>query len=237
MATKQATAAPTRSHLSLKGSTAIVHEFFSYSLQSILYQRELYPPEDFKAVKKYGLQILVATDEELQEYLEKSMAQIKQWLEQGSIERLVVAIIEKGSGEVRERWQFDVQVTAKGTDEAQDGKENVNPVASSAPVTTKGKKEGKQKTDADVRAEIAAIIKQITASCTFLPLLDEECAFQILAYTKSTAPVPDEWVISSPQLIDEKKAEQVRLRSFSTAVHRVEAMVAYRRDVEDEDGE
>ena len=126
MATKQATAAPTRSHLSLKGSSAIVHEFFSYSLQSILYQRELYPSEEFKTVKKYGMQILVATDEELQEYLTRSMAQVQEWLQNGAIERLVVAIVEKGTGEVRERWQFDVQVTGTGTDEdtAAQGKEN-----------------------------------------------------------------------------------------------------------------
>lgn len=32
-----------------------------------------------------------------------------------------------------------------------------------------------QKTDAQVKAEIAAIIKQITASCTFLPMLEEPC--------------------------------------------------------------
>lgn len=32
-----------------------------------------------------------------------------------------------------------------------------------------------QKTDAQVKAEIAAIIKQITASCTFLPVLEEPC--------------------------------------------------------------
>ncbi len=55
-------------------------------------------------------------------------------------------------------------------------------------------------------------------------------SFQILAYTSTAAPIPSEWAVSAPQLIDESKAEQVRLRSFSTAVHRVEAMVAYRRD-------
>lgn len=32
-----------------------------------------------------------------------------------------------------------------------------------------------QKTDAQVKAGIAAIIKQITASCTFLPMLEEPC--------------------------------------------------------------
>ncbi len=215
MGTKQAVQAPTRSHLSLKGSSSMVHEFFAYSLQSILYQRELYPAEDFKPVKKYGLQILVSTDDELSEYIARSMAQVQRWLEHGQIDRLVVAIVEKGTGDVRERWQFDVQVTPEdpalvGAEAAAatEGKENIkcvlrsddtskleasadtlpparSPTSTSAPpasakpapaaaaAASAGK--GKVKTDADVRAEIAAIIKQITASCTFLPLLDEEC--------------------------------------------------------------
>jgi mitotic spindle assembly checkpoint protein MAD2 len=60
-------------------------------------------------------------------------------------------------------------------------------------------------------------------------------SFQILAYTSINTPVPEEWAVSDAALIDEAKAEQVRLRSFSTAVHRVDAMVAYRRDGEDDE--
>lgn len=40
-----------------------------------------------------------------------------------------------------------------------------------------GQKSKAKKTDAQVKAEISAIIKQITASCTFLPLLEEPCEF------------------------------------------------------------
>ena len=91
----------------------------------------------------------------------------------------------------------------------------------------------KTKTDAQVKAEIAAIIKQITASCTFLPVLEETCAFQILAYTDRDVAIPVEWAESNARLIAEGQAEQVKLRSFSTHVHRVDAMVAYKRE-EDE---
>lgn len=219
MATAQATAS-TRTHLSLKGSTALVHEFFNYSVQSILYQRNIYPSDDFKTVKKYGLQMLVTTDDGLAEYLESAMAQLKVWLERGDVTRLVVVIVEKDSGETRERWQFDVEVINKPLDES------TNETPSSAP--------GVKKTDAQVRAEIAAIIKQITASCTFLPVLEEPCAFQILAYTNKDAEAPAEWIDSDARLIAEGQAEQVRLRSFSTHVHRVDAMVAYRREEDDE---
>lgn len=221
MATAQATAA-TRTHLTLKGSTALVHEFFNYSVQSILYQRNIYPSDDFKTVKKYGLQMLVTTDDGLAEYLETAMSQLKTWLETGDVTRLVVVIVQKDSGETRERWQFDVQV--------------LNPGLSEETATATGKEAamGLKKTDAQVRAEIAAIIKQITASCTFLPVLEEPCAFQILAYTNKDAQAPAEWIDSDARLIAEGQAEQVRLRSFSTHVHRVDAMVAYRREEDDE---
>ena len=39
-----------------QGSTEIVTEFFGYSINSILYQRGIYPPESFSRVSKYGLQ-------------------------------------------------------------------------------------------------------------------------------------------------------------------------------------
>lgn len=168
MASAQAQAvAATRTHLTLKGSTALVHEFFNYSVQSILYQRNIYPAEDFKTVKKYGLQMLVTTDDGLADYLEKALGQLQLWLERGDVTRLVVVIVEKETGETRERWQFDVEVVNQGTDE----QEAQPPAATDASVP----KKMPGKTDAQVRAEIAAIIKQITASCTFLPVLDEPC--------------------------------------------------------------
>lgn len=116
MAQAQAQAAPTRTHLTLKGSTALVHEFFSYSVQSILYQRSIYPSEDFRTVKKFGLQMLATTDDDLADYLDRAMAQLKTWLEQGKVRRLVVAIVEKESQETVERWQFDIEVVNEGMD-------------------------------------------------------------------------------------------------------------------------
>lgn len=174
MATAQAVAqqAPTRTHLSLKGSTALVHEFFNYSVQSILYQRSIYPSEDFRTVKKFGLPMLVTTDDDLADYLERAMQQLQKWLEQGKVRRLVVAIVEKESQETVERWQFDVEVINAGVDESS------LYVAVSHPSAAAGELpevKSMQKTDAQVKAEIAAIIKQITASCTFLPMLEEAC--------------------------------------------------------------
>lgn len=89
------------------------------------------------------------------------------------------------------------------------------------------------KPEEEIQAEIRSILKQIVSSVTFLPIIDEPTVFNILAYTSQSAEVPaDEWVDSDPLAIEAGKSQQVKLRSFSTDVHRIEAMVAYRYDEE-----
>jgi mitotic spindle assembly checkpoint protein MAD2 len=40
--------------LALRGSSKLVTEFFEYSINSILFQRGVYPPEDFSAYARQG---------------------------------------------------------------------------------------------------------------------------------------------------------------------------------------
>ena len=61
--------------------------------------------------------------------------------------------------------------------------------------------------------------RQITASVTFLPLLDEPCTFDLLVYTDADSAVPSEWEESDPRMV--ANSAEVRLRSFSTRVHKV----------------
>lgn len=99
-ATSSNSATSNSNAISIKGSTKIVTEFFEFSVNtyalaarnglageafhsclksiylSILYQRNIYPAEDFKMVKKYGLNMLVSTDDSLQTYLRKIMSQL-----------------------------------------------------------------------------------------------------------------------------------------------------------------
>lgn len=119
MSTAQATVqnAPLRTHLTLKGSVALVSDFLLYGIQSILYQRDIYPSDDFKMVKKFNTQVLTTIDEGLHDYLQRAMQQVQQWLTQGEVRRIVVAIVEKETQETIERWQFDIEVANKGQDE------------------------------------------------------------------------------------------------------------------------
>ncbi|KAI9346940.1 mitotic spindle checkpoint component mad2 [Obelidium mucronatum] len=193
--------------ITLKGSAQIVTEFFDYSINSILFQRAIYPPEDFKVVKRYGLNLLVNADYAVQNYLKQIMTQIEKWIVAKVITKLVLVISSLETRQVLERWQFNIQL-----------EENASKKSTSAPSSTAA-----GKTEKEINAEIAAIMRQITASVSFLPMMTEPCTFNVLTYTDKDAEVPSTWIDSDAKMIT-KNAEQVKLRSFSTSVHKVDAL-------------
>ncbi|KAJ7932469.1 spindle assembly checkpoint protein [Mycena leptocephala] len=204
MAPKQAT----RHAITLKGSTALVTEFFKYAVNTILFQREVYPSDDFHMVKKYGQVVLVTQDLALENYLDKILKQVQKWILTGSVTQLVLVILAKDTRTTLERWVFDVKLVEPPAD----SKESCN-----------------GKPEAEIQSEIRAILKQIVSMVTFLPVMQEDKVFNILAYTSDSADVPaGEWVDTDPLAIEASKSQQVKMRSFSTDVHRIEAMVAYR---------
>ena len=48
-----------------------------YGINSILYQRGIYPPETFTHEQQYGLTLLVTTNDELVKYLNTVIGQVK----------------------------------------------------------------------------------------------------------------------------------------------------------------
>lgn len=168
-------------------------------------------PETFKRESKYGLTVLTTTDAGLLRYLKTVQSQVSQWLMAGNVQRLVVVVQGVDSMETLERWQFNVNVEGKT------GMENQTPNASS---------DTAKKSIKEIHGEIQAIIRQITASVTFLPLLQEPCTFDLLVYTDKDLDVNQEWADSDPCYI--LNSAEVKLRSFTTSVHKVDSMVAYK---------
>jgi mitotic spindle assembly checkpoint protein MAD2 len=221
--------------LLVPGSSKLIAEFFDYSINTILFQRGVYPAEDFSPVKKYGLPMLVSTDEDVKKYIKKIMGQLNRWMAAGQISKLVVVIAEKETGEAVERWQFDVQMLATSTaktaaapapakDSAKGGDENSAAAAAAEKASAEAQK---QKEEAQIQAEIQALFRQITASVTFLPSLDAGAhTFNVLVYADAESEVPVEWGDSDAREV--VGGEKVQLRSFSTNSHRVEAVVSYR---------
>ncbi|KAH7931813.1 hypothetical protein HPB51_029695 [Rhipicephalus microplus] len=140
----------TQNAITLKGSAQIVAEFFNYGINSILYQRGVYPPEMFATVQKYGLSILVTCDKSLQKYLDTILAQLKDWLEAKAVHQVVLVISSAETKEALERWEFRIQSDEEMTN------------------TSKPK----EKELSDIQNEIKSVIRQIVASVTYLPILE-----------------------------------------------------------------
>ncbi|KAF6730864.1 Mitotic spindle assembly checkpoint protein MAD2A [Oryzias melastigma] len=214
--------------ITLKGSAELVAEFFSFGINSILYQRGIYPPETFTRVTHYDMSLQVTTEPKLNNYLTNVVSQLKEWLFECSVQKLVLVITCLETNEVLERWQFDIECDKSAKE-------------SSAP---------REKSIKTIQDEIRSVIRQITATVTFLPLLETQCefpsvcqlfcsgvpltsllffagSFDLLVYTDKDLVVPEKWEESGPQIIDQ--SEEVRLRSFTTSIHKVSSMVAYKR--------
>ncbi|KAK7535220.1 DNA-binding protein [Phyllosticta citribraziliensis] len=234
--------------LALKGSSKIVSEFFEYSIHSILFQRGVYPAEDFSPVKKYGLTMMVSADDQVQAYIKKIMTQLRKWMQGAKINKLVIVVTSRETGEHVERWQFDIDIFGK-TKPAPAAKPSPSPSASTPAAAaadddqTENNNEDendeaskqqrprdpsppKEKTEAEIQSEIQSLFRQITASVTFLPMLDGNCTFNVLVYADADSDVPVEWGDSDAKEIE--GGEKVQLRSFSTSQHKVDTVVSYR---------
>lgn len=186
--------------ITLKGSVALVTEYFEYSINNILYQREIYPPEDFQKKSQYGLSLFITRNEALSDYINNVLVQMKAWLEAGSVQKLVLVIMSKETGETLERWVFSLEPSDEGEKVEKDKK--------------------------TIHSEIAAIQRQITASTSFLPLNEDQKVFDLLVYTDEDTETPVKWETSDAKEIPD--ADMVQLRSFDTTKHKVGTSVAYK---------
>eukprot|EP01065_Artemidia_motanka_P030154 TRINITY_DN36166_c0_g1_i1.p1 TRINITY_DN36166_c0_g1~~TRINITY_DN36166_c0_g1_i1.p1 ORF type:complete len:201 (+),score=62.21 TRINITY_DN36166_c0_g1_i1:72-674(+) len=191
-----------RQVITLRGSVSTVVEFFGYAINSILYQRGVYPATSFTQVQKYKLAMLVTSNRDLKAYLGSVLQQLSEWMMRGCVQRLVLVVTGPDGASV-ERWQFDIEADAAA-----------------------GQGGAARKSEDTIQREIQAIIKQVTASQTFLPLLPDACTFDLLVYAHANADVPSSWEISDPKLVVD--AANVKLRSFSTHVHKVDTSITYR---------
>lgn len=197
--------------ITLKGSAAIVSEFFGYAANSILYNRGVYPEESFTKVKKYGLSMLLTQDEGVKSFIASLTSQLSEWLEAGKLQRIVLVIMSKATSEVLERWNFSIETDSE--------------------VVEKGVI-SREKSDKEIMREIQAIMRQIASCITYLPCIDEPCVFDVLAYTDKDVAVPFAWIESDAKLI--QNPQMVKLHSFDTKIHKVDTLVSYKNDEWDE---
>lgn len=132
--------------ISLKGSAETITKFLEHSFYSILYQRSIYPAEDFETVFLYGIHLIRSCNSTLTKYIGELLSQVGKWIAIDGIKEVVLVIGEEDSREILERWQFKVDLVADLPNY--------------------------QKTQKEIEKEIQALMKQIAASVTFLPLIE-----------------------------------------------------------------
>ncbi|GJN02519.1 hypothetical protein PR202_ga19880 [Eleusine coracana subsp. coracana] len=241
--------------ITLRGSAAIVSEFFGYAANSILYNRGVYPEESFTKVKKYGLTMLLTQDEGVKAFIANLTSQLSgfligvaclnlsvaEWLEAGKLQRIVLVIMSQATSEVLERWNFSIETDPEVVEK---GCVTLTllisilhfPVRSGMAqlrVLMPHCRAIKEKSDKEIMREIQAIMRQVTSCITYLPCLEEPCVFDVLAYTDTDVDAPGTWIESDAKLIS--NPQMVKLHSFDTKIHKVDTLVSYKKDEWDEE--
>jgi mitotic spindle assembly checkpoint protein MAD2 len=120
-----------------------------------------------------------------------------------TVQKVVVCITDSLTAEVIEKWQFNVECDKTQTTES-----------------TKSEKQ--------INKEIQAVLRQITSTVSFLPLVENQCVFDLQAYTDQNAEVPEEWGVSDEKSV--ANAVDMPFREISTGHHTVKSGVSYRGD-------
>ncbi|XP_044743394.1 mitotic spindle assembly checkpoint protein MAD2A [Chrysoperla carnea] len=204
-------AVETKNAITLKGSAKMICEYLSYGINTILYQRGVYPPETFKADEKFGVVLLMSQDEKVQTFLNAIFSQMQIWLENDKqwIKKIAMVISNVQTKEPLERWEFNLEYDAIETGGSGDS------IVSNKPLKR-------------VQAEIRDVLKQIISTISILPLLDCLCSFDIHIYTTDDCTVPEKW--GNTKGAEIQNAQRVQLRSFDTGIHKMDTYVSYKMD-------
>lgn len=200
----------TPSAVEIKGSGRLVSDYFEICIHNLLFQRHIYPKEDFKVVRKFGLNLVFSKDENIVEYVKKIIKQLHRWIFNGKIEWLTMLIVSKETEEISEKWMFHIDVIAETLE---------TNITDSSPKTS----------IENIQNGIQTIIRQITASVALLPEFEEPQTFSILVHTIGDIPYSKDW--DDAGHIDDlagANVESVQFNNFKTDVHKVSTFVTYK---------
>ncbi|XP_055688639.1 mitotic spindle assembly checkpoint protein MAD2A [Lutzomyia longipalpis] len=197
--------------ITLSGSAAIICEYLNFGVNSVLFQRGIYPPESFSTVQQYGLTIFMSQDEKITEFLKKVLTKAQDWITENKVEKISLVIKNSHTAETLECWDFKID------------NENENVPSKDGQEVTSSKDLKR------IQNEIRDVMRQISATVSFLPLLDYICSFDILIYTHKDTEIPEQWDNTEGVFI--QNAQSVQLKSFSTGLHQLSTVVNFKMNL------
>lgn len=145
------------------------------------------------------------------EFLEKVLSQAKEWIAENKVEKISLVITNAHTKETLECWDFKIERE----------KENIPKENGEEATSSKDLKR--------IQNEIRDVMRQISATVSFLPLLDYICSFDVLIYTLRDIGTPDQWKDTEGVFI--QNAQAVQLKSFSTGLHQLSTVVNYKMNL------
>lgn len=126
------------------------------------------------------------------------------------INKISMVITNAHTKEVLECWDFKMQAeVGDGDSDGQDPS-----------------KQTSSKQLSRIQNEIRDVMRQISATVSYLPLLDCICTFDVMIHTLQNTEIPAQWDETGAVFI--QNAQAVQLRSFSTGLHKVDTVVNYK---------
>lgn len=129
------------------------------------------------------------------------------------MEKFSLVIINVHTKEVLECWDFKID-----SEIPNDQNQDPNQIDPNNPPTSS--KELKK-----IQMEIGAVMRQIAATVSYLPLLDCICSFDLLVHTLKDCDVPENW--NETENVTIRNKQVVNLKSFSTGLQKVDTVVSY----------
>ncbi|XP_059049905.1 mitotic spindle assembly checkpoint protein MAD2A isoform X2 [Achroia grisella] len=178
-------------------------------MNSVLFQRGLYPAETFKAEQHYGITLLLSEDSQIKNFLTNLLTQSEEWIVNKKVSKLSLIILDVANKEVLECWDFKVEYEEGDATLSKEKNETV------------GTKDLKK-----IQQEIRDVMLQVAATISYLPFLDRRCSFDVLVHAKTDCDIPEKWAEAEPITIT--NAQNVQLKSFTTSLHKMETVVTYK---------
>ncbi|XP_055537216.1 mitotic spindle assembly checkpoint protein MAD2A-like [Wyeomyia smithii] len=190
----------TRNAITLEGSAAIITDYLKYAINAIIFQRDIYPPEQFNSVQQYGLTILMWKNDMFNSKLQGFLLEARALLTRNEIEKITLTIENMLTSEVLEKWEFTVH--------------------SESPIGTTSKPLKK------IKADIRIVLRQIAATISYLPALECSCKFDLSITVPKGCHSLDHWI--TVPVVHILNAQTVQLKSFSTGLQKVDTIVEYK---------
>jgi len=163
----------------LREVSTVFCEFLEAATHTLLFIRNVYPPEIFERRRKFNVPVRQSRHKDLNDYISGAVADMKQWMDKGLIEKVVLAVEDCATKEQIERFVFEVDVDL--TDQAQ----------------SPAKGQVQAHSQAELEDALKQVLLKINIADSVMPPVRTDATFSLYVHAPTTIPQSsDDWEVS-----------------------------------------